>query len=282
MSDRKRWVGALLAASGLVVLATPLAAQSWRTMNVARQIDGERTVDVRVRYGAGQLHIRPGPRGTLYRMDLRYDEEAFDPLSEFDGRRLIVGVDSRNRKIRVRKDRSGEMTLALTREVPMSLDLEFGAVRADVDLGGLRLTDLELSTGASESRIDVSAPNPEVLSSARVQVGAADFSARRLGNLNVERLSVDAGVGAVMLDFSGELRRNAEVSVKMGLGSLELRFPEGVGVRLVKKAFLASLDSEGLIKRGDAYYSPDWDEADLRISVRVEAAFGAVKVVWLN
>ena len=282
MSDRKRWPGALLVAACLAVLATPLAAQSWRTMNVARRIDGERTVDVRVRYGAGRLHVQPGPRGSLYRMDLRYDEEAFDPVSEFDGRRLTVGVDSRNGKMRVRKGDSGEMTLELTQEVPMSLDLEFGAVRADVDLGGLRLTDLELSTGASESRIDVSAPNPEVLSSARLQVGAADFAARRLGNLNVEQLSIDAGIGAVMLDFSGDLRRDVEVSVEMGLGSLELRFPEGVGVKLVKKAFLASLDSEGLIKRGDAYYSPDWDDAEVRISVRVEAAFGAIKVVWLN
>ena len=39
----------------------------------------------------------------------------------------------------------------------------------------------------------------------------------------------------------------------MGLGSLELLVPEGLGIRLRKDSFLASLDSEGLIKRGDVY-----------------------------
>jgi len=72
------------------------------------------------------------------------------------------------------------------------------------------------------------------------------------------------------------------VSIDMGLGSLELRFPEGLGVRLTKDSFLASLDSEGLVKRGDAYYSLDWDRADRKVSIDLDAAFGSIKVVWVR
>jgi hypothetical protein len=164
----------------------------------------------------------------------------------------------------------------------MDLDLEFGAVRADLDLGGLQMRKLDLSTGASESRVEISQPNPVRMSEADFDVGAADFQIRRLGNLNAQHITVDAGVGNVVLDFRGEWQGDANVSVDMGLGALELRFPEGLGVRLVKDTFLTSFDTEGLVKRGDSFYSLDWEEAEYQVTVMVDAAFGSVDVVWVH
>jgi len=81
----------------------------------------------------------------------------------------------------------------------------------------------------------------------------------------------------------GELKEMlARVSVDMGLGSLVLRFPRGLGVRLVKDTFFTSLDSEGLVKRGDTYYSLDYDEAEYQITVDVDAAFGSIRVAWVD
>ena len=68
----------------------------------------------------------------------------------------------------------------------------------------------------------------------------------------------------------------------MGLGSLVLRFPRGLGVRLIKDTFLTSLDSEGLVKRGDIYYSLDYDEAEYQITVDIDAAFGSIRVAWVD
>ena len=154
--------------------------------------------------------------------------------------------------------------------------------KADLDLGGLALTDLHLSTGASESEVDVSEPNTARIRTARFEVGAAEFTARNLGNLNADRIEVDAGVGSLTLGLDGRWRRDAEVSVDMGLGSLELLVPEGLGVRLRKDSFLTSLDSEGLVKRGDVYESLDFDDADRRVTIDIDAAFGSVAVVWIN
>ena len=164
----------------------------------------------------------------------------------------------------------------------MALQLEFGAVRADMDLGGLSMTRLELHTGASESELDFSEPNPVRMPYANMEVGAADFHVGNLGNLNAEMVTVDAGIGKVVLDFQGDWQGDAVVSVDMGLGALELRFPEGLGVKLMKDTFLTSLDSEGLVKRRDAYYSLDWDEAEYQVTVTVDAAFGSIDVVWVR
>jgi uncharacterized membrane protein YkoI len=37
-----------------------------------------------------------------------------------------------------------------------------------------------------------------------------------------------------------------------------------------------------MVKRGDAYYSLDWDDADKKITIDLDAAFGSVKVVWVR
>jgi hypothetical protein len=279
---RRRAIGGLLAAAALALPHT-LGAQSWRTVTMSRQISGEDDLRVQVTYGAGHFRVRPADDGLLYRMQLRYDEEVFEPRAEYEGNRLHLGVENVGKSIRLGRDRSGgEMDLLLGRDVPMDLDLEFGAVRADIDLGGLALRRLELSTGASESTVDVSEVNPIEMRNASFEVGAADFTARHLGNLNARHIDVSAGVGEVTLWFNGSWQRDAEVAIDMGLGSLELRFPEGLGVRLAKDSFLTSLDSEGLVKRGDAYYSLDWERAERKVTIDLDAAFGSVKVVWVR
>ena len=272
----------IMAAALLMGFPCAGSAQSWRTVTMSRQLSGDGALDVRIRFGAGRLQIGPGTDGTLYRMHLTYDEETFEPVANFEGDRLELGVEGTKHSLRWGKDETQSMELTLARAVPMDLDLEFGAVRADVDLGGLQMTRLELSTGASESRVDISAPNPLRMGRAEFNVGAADFHVRNLGNLNAEVISVDAGVGNLVLDFQGEWQGDATVSVDMGLGALELRFPPGLGVKLEKDTFLTSLDSEGLVKRGNAFYSLDWDEAEYQITVEVSAAFGSIDVVWVR
>lgn len=265
-------------------VAGEAAAQSWRTVSMSRQKSGEDGLDVRVTYGAGRFAVRSAEDALLYRMHLRYDEERFEPVADLDAGSLSLGLDGVGDDIDIElgNGRGGEMELELGRDVPMDLELSFGAVEAELDLGGLSLTGLELETGASESLLDVSSPNPVAMDHASLRVGAAEFTARHLGNLNARTIEVSAGVGDVTLELTGDWRRDAEVVVQMGLGSLLLRFPEGLGVRLVKKTFLTALDSEGLVKRGDEYFSPNWEGAQRRVTVEVEAAFGSIEVDWVR
>ena len=274
---------ALALASLLAVGPEAAEAQDWRTVNLSRQDDGIADARVKVTYGAGRFTVGPAGHGLLYDMQLHYDAEHFEPVADWDGRRLELGVEGRGRNIRLGNGRDqGELQLGLARGVPMDLTLEFGAVQADLDLGGLQLTGLDLSTGASESTLDVSEPNPTRIKRAVFEVGAADFTARRLGNLHAQTIEVSAGVGSLTLWLNGEWEEDSRVAVKMGLGSLELRVPEGLGLRLNKESFLTSLDADGLEKRGDSYYSADWDEAERRVTVDLNAAFGGVEVSWVR
>ena len=264
-----------------LALAAPAAAQSWRTVTASRGLRDERELDVQVSYGAGRFSVQPGPADLLYRVQLCYDEERSRPRTEFDGRTLRLGTEGNGRHW-PRSSEGGELDVELAAFVPMELNIEFGAGRADIDLGGLALTALAVRTGASETRLDVSRPNPGTLDRADIQVGAVDFTALRLGNLNARRIDVSAGIGKVTIDLTGEWRQDGLVRVKMGLGSLDLRLPEGVGVRLERQTLLTSMSTPELVERGDALYSADWERADRRITVRIEAAFGDVDVRWVR
>ena len=154
---RKALVAAVTA---VLVASTSASAQDWRTVTMSRQIEDNDEVRVIVDYGVGRFNVTSTDGGVLYRMNLRYDEGRFEPIADFSGDRLELGVASIGRRWNIGKGgNTGQLDLELARGIPMDLELNFGAVRADLDLGGLALTALALRTGASESTVDMSEPN---------------------------------------------------------------------------------------------------------------------------
>jgi hypothetical protein len=266
---------------GLALLApTSVAGQDWRTITSMCQQADEDLLRVEVQYGAGRFEVGSGSGSTLYRASLRYDSEVFSPRIAYQSGLLRLGLD--DLKVRGRNLRSGHLRLDLTRNVPLELKLEFGAARAELDLGGLRIRQARIATGASETDLTFSSPNTEACRLLELEVGAAQFRARQIANLNAERLTLAGGVGEVDLDFTGQWQRNLTADIKMGLGSLTLRVPRGLGLRVRKGGLLVGFDSQGLVKRGDVYYSENWDDAERKLTVNVDAALGSVRVTWVD
>jgi hypothetical protein len=264
----------------LTLAAVPAHAQDWRTITSMRQVAGEDMLHVDLEYGAGRLAIRPGASNLLYRANLRYDGDVFRPVTSYKNGRLKLGFEGGN--IKGRNLKSGHLELLLGPTVPIGLELKFGAAEADLEFGGLRIREAKISTGASDTRLRFSQPNPEVCRSLRLEVGAAQFHAAGIGNLNAERLSLSGGVGEVTLDFTGRWRTNLTANIQMGLGTLTLRVPEGLGVRVRKSGILTGFDSQGLVKRGDVYFSENWENAEHRLTVNIDAALGSIRLAWVG
>jgi hypothetical protein len=271
---------ALLGTLGSALGSVPLGAQEWTSAQFSRQVSTEQSLDVTVHYSAGRIALSAGSGNQLYAMRLRYDADSHEPIHTFENGRLEIGVEGSGRSSLFRSGATdGEMELTLSNRVPIDLSLELGAVRADIDLGGLRLTDLLVNTGASDGQIRVSSPNPEEMERVELNAGAASFRASGLGYLNAARISLDAGVGDFHVDLAGLRRPETRLEVDMGLGNLEIRVPREAGIRLTRDSFLTSLDAPGLEERGDARVSSNWDDAAIRVEISVEAAFGSISVL---
>ena len=271
-----------------VVLGAPvqLHAQSWKTVTSSRQVTDEDYLRVHVSYGAGVLKLRRSETGLLYRTLFRFDEESAVPSTEYLHGTLSVDLSRRERRSLNFGNRSSEasLDLELSTEVPLDLEVDFGAGRAELDLTGLPLRELEVNTGASASVLYIDEANPEQMESASITVGAADLRVRGLGNLNAEEVEVKAGLGSVVLELDGEWPRDGFLYIEMGLGALEIRVPESLGVRVRhrSKSILSSIDAEGLVKNGNVYSSVNWDSAERHVEIDISAALGSIDLVWIN
>ncbi|MFI5278957.1 MAG: toast rack family protein [Gemmatimonadales bacterium] len=266
---------------------SPRVNPAWRTVTAAQGLRGEHEATVNVQYGAGRFHLTPGTGDELYRMQLRYDENSFTPVREYDPatQTLHLGVKGRSGGIRVRSrhgDAPPSMDLALTPSIPLTLILEMGAVEADVDLGGLALHRATFRTGASSSHLRFARPNTAECEELTIEAGAAELHAEQLANSNCARVNFNGGVGEVTLDYSGTWRRSMTADVNVGVGSLKLKLPRSVGVSVHLNRFLASFDAAGFEKRGDTYVTSNFESAKNRLEMNVNASIGGVDVEWVN
>lgn len=255
-------------------------AQDWHTETLARAFSGEKRLAVDVEYGAGELKVSPGPASTLYRATLRYDADNFTPRSRYSDGVLRLGLEGGHVHFNKGERQGNRLDLALGPSVPLDLTLKFGAVDANLDLGGLRITNAHISTGASQTKLRVSQPNPASCDALALEIGAASFEATDLGNLGCSRLSLTGGVGDITLGFGGQWKSDMAGDIQMGLGSLKLVVPRGTGLRLVKDGVLSSIDGAGLVKRGNTYTTEGFDAASHHLTLHVQAALGSIDVAW--
>ena len=164
---------------------------------LALALDGATDAEVRVVFGAGKLLVGPAASGLL--VD-----------GTFDGG--VSATPAGPGRVRLTTPHPASWSwdwgrapfdwrLGLTAEVPLRLEVETGASDNELDLSGLRVTDLRLRTGAAQSRVTLPA------------TGVTRVSAE--GGASQMRFRVPAGVAA-------------RVTSTMAIGSTEVdtgRFP---------------------------------------------------------
>jgi hypothetical protein len=272
---------AILGALSALAAVTPLEAQRWRTLDAQRQLADSAPLTVRVEYAAGNLDIRPAAGRTLYSMNMKYDADRSDPLTRFDaaGHALTLGLRSHGTNFGKSDTDGGSLHAELSDKVPMDLVLELGAIKGDLQLGGLRLTDFSLRGGAADITVQFDKANPERLRHMQFEIGAAGVKVVRATNSNAEKVTANIGAGTLDFDLTGPLTHDVEIAATIAMGDFTLRVGSDVGVYVDQKTVLATFDYSGLVKKGDGYYSENFDTAPRKVRVHVKAVLGTFKLV---
>jgi hypothetical protein len=263
----------------LPIAARAQSAPLWRNVDISRQLRDTLPQRIRVQYGAGRVDVRGTSDPTLYAMHLRYDETRSTPLHRHDAEQhsTSLGLESRG-GVRMSSGEAGELRLTLPRSVPLDLDMEFGGTQATLDLGEMSLQSVRLECGAADAMLLFSRPNRVRMRDLEVNVGAADFTGRLLANANADQIRVRGGLGSVDLDFNGTWTHDVTVVTRLAVGKLTLHVPADVGLRVELQRIAAGFDHVGLVKRDDAWYSPNYDSAPYKLKVRAETFFGGIEV----
>lgn len=248
--------GVALAVAGAFATGSPMFRDSARppeTRSFTQALQGATQGNVNLRFGAGRLAVETlperapdtlavmdyrGPEGMRversYRVrngtgELEYSLRGRDGFFPFPIPFMVPGTS---------RGPASQMDVRLSPDVPLTLNVQVGAAEGRIDLSGLRLSRLDLQTGASTTWL-------------RLPEAAGQTTARVSG-------------GAATIDIEIPPTVAAQIRYEGGASTLDLdqaRFP--------------STASSSEIRR---YRSPDYDTAANRVDLAIEIGAATVTI----
>ena len=276
----------------LIIAGIALAVGTERLKRIIERTT-EKSISVNIDFGAGTLKLSKASAGKIVEASLEYDPDKVKPRINYDlmGTKGKLQVDM---KSPYRKDdginfnypdlKKNDWDLKLSTEIPLTLDLDLGASKSDLDFSGMQITDCKISTGASETSLRFDTPNPVRMSLLKIEAGIAKFRASNLANANFDRFKFDGGVGSYTLDFRGELNHRTDIAIEVGLGSTTILIPKRFGVKLISDgSFLSSVSFDRMQKiRSDVYVNDQYGKTESELVINLDTGIGSVNLEWVE
>lgn len=225
----------LLIVVGVGILWSVISGTDAQGHEVTIPLEGASRARIRVVHGAGRLRVEAGAapdalvEGTFGGgLDHRVERKGDELDLEMSPPGFLTMLAPWN----WRRDGLGWL-LRFNGDIPLSLVFKTGASDARLDLSELRVSKLELETGASSLRVTLPARGGHT--QARIEAGAASVSVRIPPEV-AARVRVEGGLASIEVD--------------------QARFP----------------------RTGRFYQSPDYETADNRVDLGIEAGVGSLKV----
>ncbi|WP_407272107.1 toast rack family protein [Radiobacillus sp. PE A8.2] len=157
-------------------------------------------------------------------------------------------------------------------EVTYNLDGDTGKVAIDQD----RNLDVDISIGDSKNGWNLGLTN-DVPIALEVNAGASDTNLDLRG-LHLSDLAIDAGVGDVKVDLSGDWKQSFDVTFNTGIGETTVVLPKDVGVKVVSSKGIGTSEFTGLISQGDGiYFNEAYETAEVIITLDADIGIGESK-----
>ncbi len=288
------WWGTLVVVLAGLLTGCMIPIPTVEPLTVIDPVDEVRTVEsggasratVRLRLLLRSLTVRAADDVSLLRGRFRYNVAEWAPNVEekTEGDRVSVTVGQglgSQIPLGEHSELQNIWDVELGRGVPLDLTIDIGAGEAQLDLSGVPLSDLTVTSGNSDLALTFGSQNPQPLGTLKLTTGAGQLVASGLGNSNFDRVTVFGGAGTVDLDFSGTYQRSGVVDVKAGAGKVTIRVPGTIGVRVtLSGTAMTGVDTVGFAEQGDDIYVNDaYGVAPLTLSIKVTTGLGSVSLV---
>jgi hypothetical protein len=234
--------------------------------------ESDAIAEVRLNFAAGQLNLEPGSGDALISGTATYNVEELKPAVTVRQNEVIVAQEGEGFDfipiLGNNVENSWDLRLGVD---PMELTIAAGGYQGIFELGGLSLHSLRISEGGADTHLSFSDPNPVEMDLLRYETGASSVIATGLSNANFERMELVSGAGNFTLDFSGDLLRDASVSIKSGLSNVTVIVPEGTAARLRVTGGLSNVDAEGGWRNDGNEYVLEGEGPELTFTVEMGA-----------
>jgi hypothetical protein len=190
--------------------------------------------------GMTELRVEPAPAGSPLQLLADYDQSAFELVEQFidgddggwtyrvsfSGRGGWLGAVMRG------VGAANDLRLSLPVDRPMRLEGSIGPGESRLDLGGLWLTDVDLSIRAGSHRVVFSEPLRRPLGSLAVRSSYGESRVMKVGNASPERAWFEHDAGELVVDLDGDWRADAAIDVDFSFGECRVLLPSTAAVEL--------------------------------------------------
>jgi hypothetical protein len=157
-----------------------------------------------------------------------------------------------------------EVDVYLPPDVPLNLELWVKQGEAQVDLGGLWLTETDIEFTQGAFLLDFDEPLREPMERLAFHGSMGGFMASHVGNASPRRLEVECSMGGMELDLRGAWVVDSEITIRMGQGGGEVRLPRNVEIVGLQTS-RSDLRAEAEVPRPTLTFSVSSDRGELKI-----------------
>lgn len=184
----------------------------------------------------GHFAVEPGPAGEPLRVEADYDAARYELEEHYDeaDRRYEVRFDARHgwmSMIGVGEVRN-RVRIIVPRGYPLLIEGKIAMGESHVELGGLRLTEINLDFGMGDHSLSFSEPTTTPLERLEIDASMGAMRLDDIGNASPRLGRFSHSMGELDLDLAGAWLRDAEIEVRCGMGECRLRTPDRVAVRI--------------------------------------------------
>lgn len=273
-------------AAFLTMLSSTRAALGASAVTEEKNIPlkNEKTLETGLDFGAGKLELKPlEGGGNLFEGRFTFRPGRIEPEVRYSESRAVGRLDLETHSIKkLFSDHNGknEWRLGFSTKVTHAFDLDLGACEAKLDFSGLPIEEMSLDLGAGDCKMFFDRPNPVEMRKLEINAGASQLEVFGLGNARFDQMNFDGGVGDFTLDFSGDFDGDRQADISVGLGSIEIRFPPELGVRVYKEGALSSVDFNSEldeVSKG-VWETPNYARAKNRLSINLSVGMGSAEL----
>ncbi|HEV2387794.1 MAG TPA: toast rack family protein [Candidatus Acidoferrales bacterium] len=101
----------------------------------------------------------------------------------------------------------------------------------------------------------------------------------RLGGLALSHFSVEGGAGDLQVDLTGgNWTKNLDGRIEGGVGTVVVRVPANVGVRVTASGGLGSVNAPGFERDGDVYTNGAYGKLPVTLELNIEGGVGTIRL----
>lgn len=242
------WRILLLGLVGLMELSSYGQIKKYYTVENSNSFD---KVDLTLSGGSGTCYIRPTQNQHPVNIYGNSASNALIPSCEsvLDNRTQRVNVkfiDSKTNEFSTKSvmfnvfSNDGGISenqwhVYLSKKKPIRLNLNYGMGNAYVDLSGLSVEKLHITTGSADVNVGyvTGQYNQQEMDTFCIKVDLGQLEARQVALSNAKTIIADVGFGSLFLDFTNKSLVKSNVNATVGAGNLIINAKESINPMII-------------------------------------------------